>query len=82
MCPGVGLTCGQASCPHKSSEKKDRGGHLLLGIAERSQHAWLLHQLVEQLECLQCRAMALLDNARRLPRETKKKNIASDRGQQ
>ncbi len=79
MCPGVGLTCGQAPCPHKFPEKKDRGGHLLLEIAESVQHAWLLHQLVEQLECLQRRAVALLDTARRLPKE---KNVASDRGQQ
>ena len=82
MCPGVGLTCGQAPCPHKFPEKKDRGGHLLLEIAESVQHAWLLHQLVEQLKCLQSRAVALLDIARRLPRKTKEKNVASDRGQQ
>jgi hypothetical protein len=37
-------------------------------IAESIQHAWLLHQLVEQFECLQCRAAAPLDVARRLPR--------------
>jgi hypothetical protein len=44
-----------------------RGGHLLLGIAENVQHARLLHQLVEQLECRQSRTVALLDIARRLP---------------
>ena len=82
MCPGVGLACGQAPCPHKAPEKKDRGGHLFLGITESVQHARLLHQLVEQLECLQRRAVALLDTVRRLPRKRKEKNVASDRGQQ